>query len=305
MADPEVLSRVEVWRIADALQVGEAIDVEWRTKGKGQRFKSRSGEVVRGVDPSGAGYLRYATVHFHGLSKPSMFPEDGMNGTHDIEYRSIEVSPAESFTPSPIKVEGKTTIGNPARAGAVPLPDRIARLAARPQVEEVTYEDCEDEECPDETYEQYHEYEYYLDPASWPLICRGELDILKAQMWMRTHFAEAVGSKNPAENYTFVDLVDIVCAQLAAVYEVPQIATSKHWVNSMELLLARLVMQVDRVNGASAAQLNAVQRGFKERRPPAWLKQTRERGAQLLSQPDPFRPPRERGPYGHKDGRRK
>jgi hypothetical protein len=288
MADHEVLSVGDVWKITDALQAGEQVDIEWRTRGKGQRFKSRSGVVVRESDVGGAGSLRYATVHFHGLVKPSMFPEDGKNGTHEIEYRVIEVSTEEEFTPSPIKVD-PVVLAKPGRVTSK-LPDRVAALAARQQDEMQQFEDCVDEFGPEEDSTNYHEYEHYLNPSSWHMVCRSDIDLLKAQMWMRQHFKDALNSHVAADNFTFTDLVDIVCDNLAAAYELPGVVTSKHWVGAMELLLARLVMQVDRVNGASAAQLNAVQRGFKERRPPQWLKQTRERGAQLLAQPDPFRP---------------
>jgi hypothetical protein len=252
--------------------------------------------VVRKSDVGGAGSLRYATVHFHGLVKPSMFPEDGRNGTHEIEYRVIEGTTEEEFTPSPIKVD--PIVPNKSGRVMAKLPDRIATLAARQQEELQQFEDCVDEFGPEEDPTNYHEYEHYLNPSSWHLVCRSDIDLLKAQMWMRQHFKDALASKVAADNFTFTDLVDIVCENLAAAYELPDVVTSKHWVGSMELMLARLVMQVDRVNGASAAQLNAAQRGFKERRPPQWLKQTRERGAQLLAQPDPFRP-HDRGTHTH------
>jgi hypothetical protein len=303
-----VFSQEEVWMITDALQVGSTIQVEWRQKGKGKRFKASEGEVLRASCPSGAGSLRYAAVRFERAPGPSMFPEDGANGTLALEYRVIDVEDPIEFTPSPMKEAAMKAVSRrPQEARCTDANDvrqpRAVVLAEKRRNEEEFGECYDDPDAAPEEVQDFHSYRYYLDPATWDLVVPRDIDVLKAQLWMRSHFADLSNSKLPAENFIFADLLECVCDDLASVRQHPEHVTSSHWVLSRERLLARMILQVDRINGATAAQLNACQRGFKERHQPQWLQQTRERGAQLLAHPD-FTRPTEKFRSGKKEWKR-
>jgi hypothetical protein len=107
MADNDPLPISQVWELADALTIGQSFIIEWRTVGNtsrnGQRWKEKRGVVLQSCTKGGAGKQRYASVQFEGMIRPVMFPEDGLNGTQDLEYRCVELDDDVAFTPSPEK----------------------------------------------------------------------------------------------------------------------------------------------------------------------------------------------------------
>jgi hypothetical protein len=307
MADNDPLPIAQVWELAYSLKVGQTFVIEWRTIANasrtGQRWKEKRGVILQACTKGGAGKQRYASVQFEGMVRPAMFPEDGENGTQNLEYRCVELDEEEAFTPSPEKQDAaeprNSVVPNPTSKPPIPNPRvRVMVEEARKEVEVPSDHDVASE-CPDEEEEAIIDAETCLDPAKWDVLTKRELDVLRAQSWIREYFLPLTRTKSQSDNIILTDLIDVLCADLSSVRLSPDVIRNSEWLRAREKALARLLIQMERAEGASTAQLNALQRGFTNRKQPEWIRQAREAGAHMMSHPDPFRK------SGSKDGRPK
>jgi hypothetical protein len=307
MADNDPLPISQVWELADALKSGQSFIMEWRTVANtsrtGQRWKEKRGVVLQTSTKGGVGKQRYASVQFDGMARPVMFPEDGLNGTHNLEYRCVELDEEVAFTASPEKT---TAAQVPAGAQAPLLPSvpdpqqkshplnprvRAMMEEARKEVEGEGGSAFHDSE--DEDEEADISAETCLDPARWEELTKREMDVMRAQAWIKEYFAALTRTKSQAENIIFSDMIDVLCSDVASVRRCAIIVSNPEWLKARERTLARLLIQMERAEGASTTQLNALQRGFSNRKQPEWVRHARETGSHLLTHPDPFRSSRQ------------
>jgi hypothetical protein len=308
MTDNDPLPIAQVWDLAESLKIGQTFVIEWRTVANasrtGQRWKEKRGVILQACVRGGAGKQRYASVQFEGMVRPAMFPEDGANGTQNLEYRCVELEDAEVFTPSPEKSAAADQLplcpAMPDSNLRPPLPN--PRVRAMVEEARMLEEVPDDDDAGDESDEEATVGpETCLDPAKWIYISRREMDVMRSQAWLREYFAPLVHTKSPAENIIFADLIAVLCADVATVRRLPEISHVGEWITGRERLLARLLIQMERVEGASTAQLNALQRGFTNRKQPEWVRSARETGAHMLAHPDPLRASsRQEGKSGRK-----
>lgn len=296
MDDP--LDIQDVWKFTDELKVGQLISFLWRDPSKrNARWKSRSALVLKTSTAGATGIDRCASVRYSdfGSNAGHAFPEDGQHTKLLLAYRDLEAEDADAHTPTPprkkeLPADLQARLEEQRKAEA-PKPKAKQVPESSDSDDDSDTDDSEEEEAEEEEDPIPTDFSLHnacLDPKQWHYIVRNDFTLLEARIWFQDYFAKALQYHVAAEALFVKSILSALQGQLLAVKDCPQIVRSPHWVKSVQDLLVRLLLMLDRANGASSEQLTALTRGYEDRSNPEWIQEMRSNAVKLLTTSNPL-----------------
>lgn len=273
-----VIPMNDVWTIARSLKKGDTLSIRFRGKGLTRVTEWKSAVVIEAASGSGTTAEEYAVIRQAGRTKKGnhhqevMFPQDGKNGTTDVEYLAVAVDEKEIvLTPAKKKEERKKPESSSSSSSSSPDSDSDSEDPSDGEVGHDAY---------DHSTHEYHKQEFYQEPAKWTLFLKAGLDLEKAKAWFEKKYAETFS--HPAERELHQGVVRAIQLGLTTAYEVPSITLCKPWQEEQRTLIERMIVQKERFDGAADHELTALNAAFHNKSSADYVKQAYKRAAERL-----------------------
>lgn len=278
-----ILTKEQVWAKVDQLKAADNVAVSYRLAGN-MIWKTDEGEVLHPSKPSAKGQSRYAAVKFKTQDGPVMFPQDGDNGTVNVEYRVISLEQAVVFTPSQGRDDhDEPPARDPKHAPTEePVPSYLRDLltGAPPATSASMY-----------AAPAFNPLTYSLGTGAvvgagvalsidkWKTL-RTPLEVYAARDFVGKYYGNI--AKFSSEQHVFEDMVNMLKEALTLGAMYPFLSDVPAWRDLNTILLGRLYIQHHRKAGATATQLAALRQAIVDENLPEWHQKTTERAAAIM-----------------------